>query len=236
MRHDDQNRKSTSDLQVHVESWIPALVATVPDDPLRLVRKIFLDEDLDLLPPQQEDGQSVEPRSMLPILPLVLINGFQGIGTGWATQGPNFDPLEVVDRLEQIIRGEPVSSLSPSYRNFHGEVIQQNGRFYSLGAWTVLSLGSGSPDTVEITELPVGVWTHDFIETVEAKAKAKNVMLKVHKCQDHDDQHVHLLIGFEPGQLLKGGAVDQATSKIEQLLGLRKRLPSQMWLYQAAPI
>ena len=54
MRHDDQNRKSTSDLQVHVESWIPALVATVPDDPLRLVRKIFLDEDLDLLPPQQE--------------------------------------------------------------------------------------------------------------------------------------------------------------------------------------
>ncbi|OLP76757.1 hypothetical protein AK812_SmicGene43268, partial [Symbiodinium microadriaticum] len=95
---------------------------------------------------------------------------------------------------------------------------------------------SSSPDTVEITELPVGVWTHDFIETVEAKAKAKNVMLKVHKCQDHDDQHVHLLIGFEPGQLLKGGAVDQATSKIEQLLGLRKRLPSQMWLYQAAPI
>lgn len=67
---------------------------------------------------------------------------------------------------------------------------------------------------------------------MEAKAKAKNVMLKVHKCQDHDDQHVHLLIGFEPGQLLKGGAVDQATSKIEQLLGLRKRLPSQMWLYQ----
>ena len=41
-----------------------------------------------------KEGQPIEPRMLLPILPLVLVNGFQGIGTGWSTAGPNFGVLE----------------------------------------------------------------------------------------------------------------------------------------------
>lgn len=42
----------------------------------------------------------------MPILPMVLVNGAEGIGTGWSTSIPNFNPREIVANLKRLMAGE----------------------------------------------------------------------------------------------------------------------------------
>ena len=53
-----------------------------------------------------EDNQRVEPDWYCPILPMVLVNGAEGIGTGWSTKIPNYNPREIVDNIRRLLRGE----------------------------------------------------------------------------------------------------------------------------------
>ena len=60
-----------------------------------LTTKLFNEDDLNTLNYLDEEGYTVEPFWFTPILPLVLINGAEGIGTGWSTYVPNFNPREI---------------------------------------------------------------------------------------------------------------------------------------------
>lgn len=61
----------------------------------RVTRAIFPEPDDHTLTYVEDDGQVVEPQFYMPILPMVLVNGCQGIGTGWSTYIPNFNPREI---------------------------------------------------------------------------------------------------------------------------------------------
>jgi DNA topoisomerase-2 len=66
----------------------------------KLAYKIFREEDEDLLDFIVEEGKQVEPTTYKPILPMILVNGTTGIGTGFSTDIPSFDPLDVVNALK----------------------------------------------------------------------------------------------------------------------------------------
>eukprot|EP00933_Yihiella_yeosuensis_P027698 TRINITY_DN21592_c0_g1_i1.p1 TRINITY_DN21592_c0_g1~~TRINITY_DN21592_c0_g1_i1.p1 ORF type:complete len:1306 (+),score=282.30 TRINITY_DN21592_c0_g1_i1:578-3919(+) len=208
-------------------------------EPSPLVPFVFSKEDAAVQEPQVEDGKQIEPKHLLPIFPLVLVNGFKGIGTGWATESPNYNPLEVVEALQAHIRGKKIPTLMPSYRGFKGTINkgEDKSSFYSDGVWRLYdSTGeNGRPNTVEITELPVGAWTDDFIEKLENKAKKANKMMAIHRCSDDDDENVHILVGFEPSQLeaMAGGVTDPEAlhAGIGTYMGLRKPLRQNMWLH-----
>lgn len=54
----------------------------------KLTRYIFPEADDHIVKYLEDDNQPVEPRYYLPIIPMVLINGAEGIGTGWSTFVP----------------------------------------------------------------------------------------------------------------------------------------------------
>ena len=76
----------------------------------------------------------------MPILPMILVNGASGIGTGWATNIPNFNPRlvsqiftnirsslistfrEIVANLKRMIAGEPLKDMYPWYKNYKGSI------------------------------------------------------------------------------------------------------------------
>jgi DNA topoisomerase-2 len=60
-----------------------------------------------------DDGQNVEPEWYLPIVPMVLINGAEGIGTGWSTSIPNYNPRDIVDNIRRLMNGEEVVPMLP---------------------------------------------------------------------------------------------------------------------------
>lgn len=64
------------------------------------------------------------PYRYVPIIPTVLINGAEGIGTGWSTTIPNYNPRDVVDNLKRIINGEEPVTMHPWYRGFNGQIVE----------------------------------------------------------------------------------------------------------------
>ncbi len=65
----------------------------------------------------------VEPYFYIPILPMVLVNGSEGIGTGWSSYIPNYNPREIVNNLLRKLDGDDFQPMIPFYKNFTGEII-----------------------------------------------------------------------------------------------------------------
>lgn len=79
-------------------------------------RHIFHPEDDALLKYLDDDGLSIEPHWYMPVVPLVLINGAEGIGTGWSTHVPNYNPRDVINNLKLILTGAEPKPMHPWYR------------------------------------------------------------------------------------------------------------------------
>lgn len=58
------------------------------------------------------------PGRYMPILPMVLVNGAEGIGTGWSTFIPNYSPREIAANLRRLLEGQPLEPMQPWYRGF----------------------------------------------------------------------------------------------------------------------
>ena len=71
-----------------------------------LARLIFPATDDPLLNTLYDDNQRIEPEWYCPIIPMVLINGTEGIGTGWSTKMANYDVREVVANVKRMLDGE----------------------------------------------------------------------------------------------------------------------------------
>jgi DNA topoisomerase-2 len=143
-----------------------------------LSRLIFRSEDDALLKYLNDDGQSIEPEWYTPILPMVLVNGGEGIGTGWSTSIPNYNPADLCEALSLLldassadgeledpdgVKSRLTDRLHPWYRGFTGKVEQiAADKYRATGTWRKVDA-----ETLEITELPLGTWTQSYKEMLE---------------------------------------------------------------------
>ncbi|NXW70734.1 TOP2A topoisomerase, partial [Hirundo rustica] len=127
-----------------------------------LARLVFPQTDDNILRFLYDDNQRVEPEWYMPIIPMVLVNGAEGIGTGWACKIPNFDIREVVSNIRRLMDGEEPLPMLPSYKNFKGTIDELGPNQYVIsGEVSILD-----STTIEITELPVRTWTQTYKEQV----------------------------------------------------------------------
>ena len=70
-----------------------------------------------------DEGTPIEPKFYVPIIPMILVNGAQGIGTGWSTDVPCFDPKDVIQCVKMWIRNEAIPKLTPWYHGFKGTIV-----------------------------------------------------------------------------------------------------------------
>ena len=71
-----------------------------------LAQSIFIQDDFDILDYRYDDGQKIEPYYYVPIIPMLLVNGCEGIGTGFSTKIPPFNPLDLVENIELKLNGQ----------------------------------------------------------------------------------------------------------------------------------
>jgi DNA gyrase/topoisomerase IV subunit B len=161
-----------------------------------LARKIFREEDAAILKYLDDDGVPIEPDYYIPIIPMILVNGGLGIGTGFSTNVPCHNPSEVIDlclrtcqaldeavgmvesaddlsRSYDTIMSMMYPELRPWYIGFTGTILpHKESSFASKGTYKWID-----DQTVEITELPVGVWTDDYKEFLTSLiANGSNVL------------------------------------------------------------
>uniref|UniRef100_A0A8D1BY16 DNA topoisomerase 2 n=1 Tax=Sus scrofa TaxID=9823 RepID=A0A8D1BY16_PIG len=127
-----------------------------------LARLLFPPKDDHTLKFLYDDNQRVEPEWYIPIIPMVLINGAEGIGTGWSCKIPNFDVREVVNNIRLLMDGKEPLPMLPSYKNFKGTIEELAPNQYVISG-EVAILNS---TTIEISELPIRTWTQTYKEQV----------------------------------------------------------------------
>ena len=131
-----------------------------------LTQLIFNKLDNPLYNYLEDDGLSVEPEYYIPIIPMILVNGSQGIGTGWSTDIPSFNPIDIIKNIKRKMKGQEMIAMKPWYRGFTGkiEAIVENGvtKYITKGVYKIVN-----DTTVEITELPIKSWTDKYKELLE---------------------------------------------------------------------
>lgn len=151
-----------------------------------ITRYIFPEEDDNLLERVVDDGDIVEPVYYVPIIPMVLINGVDGIGSGWSSTIPNYNPLDVVGMVrcwlddqdydtapQNGIVLEIFEPIVPWYRGFKGTIEENDGRYVSKGVMA----RSDDGKTVSITEIPIGetiVRLQEQLDKLREEKKIKN--------------------------------------------------------------
>jgi DNA topoisomerase-2 len=208
----------------------------------KITRLIFPVADDPILDYQDDDGTQVEPVFYVPIIPMQLVNGSKGIGTGFSTDIMNYNPLTIIDYVASKLNDDSTSTsplLVPYYQGFKGTITPiSESKYLIKGVYQVLS-----DKQVRVTELPVGFWTQDFKNHLEdlievkpvstpadeskgkgkGKGKAKNTVSQVKDYIDMStDTTVDFTITFAPGVIaaLKDEPTENGCTALEKLLKL----------------
>jgi DNA topoisomerase-2 len=163
----------------------------------RITRFIFPEKDDNILTYLNDDGTLVEPIYYCPIIPMILINGSKGIGTGFSTNILSYNPRDIIQYLINKLSNEPTQEIFiPYYDGFTGEITQlKDNQFEIKGKYEVIG-----PDKIRVTELPIGFWTNDFKEYLESLIESKTDTKTGKKInpviKDYDDMSKDTSIDF----------------------------------------
>lgn len=130
-----------------------------------LTRTLFPEMDDAVLNYLDDDGKLVEPEYYVPIIPMVLINGISGIGTGFSSSIPPYNPLDITQTIRQKLMGQSIESNEyiPYYEGFKGRIEKQSEhKFLIRGIYEKIA-----EDKIVIHELPIGTWTMPYITFLE---------------------------------------------------------------------
>jgi DNA topoisomerase-2 len=192
----------------------------------KITRSIFPSSDDNILKYLNDDGLLVEPLYYAPIIPMVLINGSKGIGTGFSTDIMCYNPLQIIEYIKnKLLLIEDDFEFIPYYEGFKGLITKlTDEKFLIKGTYEIIG-----PDKIKVTELPVGYWTEDFKELLEnliEPTSGKDGKKLSPIVKDYDDMskdtNVDFTITFAKGKLkeLESNKGDYGCNGLEKILKL----------------
>ena len=143
----------------------------------KLTRLLFRQEDDAVLTYNNDDGQIVEPVYYAPAIPMILVNGTKGIGTGFSTDVMPHNPLHIIQYIRAMLTehggaaaaaaGEQRPVIEPYFKGFTGTIrrigpIGTSAKYIIKGCYEIVA-----DRKVRITELPIGTWTDDYKQFLE---------------------------------------------------------------------
>ena len=205
----------------------------------KITSYIYRKEDVPVLDYLNDDGELVEPEFYTPIIPMILVNGSKGIGTGFSTSILSYNPEQIIKYLIQKLKGNDVlQKIEPYYEGYKGTIIKvEEHKYLFKGVYERKGI-----DEIEITELPIGVWTDDYklyLEKLMDDTREKNgkntPIIKEYKDMS-TDVNVNLIIKFNKGILdkLEAQQVNTHYNGLEKALNLiTSKTTSNMHLFDS---
>lgn len=170
-------------LQGGKDAASPRYIFTCLED---ITRKIYLKQDEPILEYLKDDGQDIEPRFYVTTVPMVLVNGVIGIGTGFSTNIPQYNIKDIIGNIKAFLTGKEMKDLVPFYKGFKGTIVKVSDHsFLSHG---VVSLGKRE---IIISELPVYTWTNPYKEFLEEQFPECEIV------NESSEEHVSFKVVFK---------------------------------------
>ncbi|KAE9363933.1 type II DNA topoisomerase [Stipitochalara longipes BDJ] len=164
-------------------------------------RRVFSNLDEPIYEHNVDDGRAIEPTMYCPVIPMVLVNGADGIGTGWSTTIPNYHPVDIVNNLKRRMgrldddgEEKPFTTMIPWFRGWKGTPEEAGPNRYAFNG----IINEVGDNEVEITELPIRMWTDDFKAKLEDIIKAEKVPSFIKDYKEYNDhKSVHFVIQMD---------------------------------------
>jgi len=151
-----------------------------------LTRIIFNKYDDSILNYLDDDGLKIEPEFYVPIIPMVLVNGADGIGTGWSTFVPKYKPEDIITYIENKLKRKRKNiELNPWYKDYKGSFTfdKETNKFITRGI-IKRTVNKRIKDKIyQISELPIGT-NNDSYHTILDKLMEKDEIV------DYDDNSI----------------------------------------------
>lgn len=159
-----------------------------------ITRSIFHPDDDILLTYLNDDGFQIEPSYYIPVIPMILVNGTEGIGTGFSSNVHSYNPIDIIDIiLGKLNKKKSKIELKPWYRGFKGSIQKiSDTEYITKGTYTLEN------NVLTITELPIGTWTEPykiFLEDTLVNDKLKGFVSKIKN--NSDEANVEFVIKFK---------------------------------------
>ncbi len=145
----------------------------------------LLYKDFELLEYKEEEGELIEPKFFLPIVPTVLINGSSGIAVGFASNILNRDVKSIIEACQKLLLGKKITEVKPELDGFYGDFIQDienNKKWYIRGKFT-----RSNTTTVKISELPPSMTYEKYEEILDKLVDDKVIVSYEDNCKDDVD-------------------------------------------------
>ena len=162
------------------QAGAPRYIGTKLSENFKLIYK-----DFELLEYKEEEGESIEPKYFLPIVPAVLLNGSSGIAVGFASNVLNRDIKSIIDACVKVLAGKEPGEVKPSLNGFNGEFIQDkenNKRWIIRGKYDRVNT-----TTVKITELPPSMTYEKYEDILDKLVDDKVIVTYDDNCKDNID-------------------------------------------------
>jgi DNA topoisomerase-2 len=179
------------------------------------IKHLLPDDDLPVLTYRDDDGLSVEPEWYAPIIPTLLVNGARGIGTGYSTFIPSYNPTAIkallLDWLVSGCNDAVISNakLVPWYKGYTGTIAEVESEVIMTANYTY----NQKTKTVLVRDLPIETWTSEFKQMLDAFCEKKEIV------KDYTDTSTDTDVNFEIVLL-----EDMPIAKIEKVLGLSQKI------------
>ena len=143
-----------------------------------IVPLLFPPGDYPVYNMNKSDGQIAEPESMVPIIPMLLVNGGMGLGTGWSCNIPSHNIRNVINNTKSYIQDQEFVEMPVYVKDFKGHITDKyHGKYVNnIGRMVGLTCD------IKVLELPPGVETHKF--------KEKLLKLNAKVNENHTDKKI----------------------------------------------
>jgi len=157
-------------------------------------KNIFDPNDSAVLKYVIDDGQQVEPEFYVPVVPMILMNGAEGIGTGFSCYVPPFNPEAIKQNILCALDQVPMVPMKPYFKGFRGKMTKTKDH-----TWVMEGVVEKEGTQIHVTELPPGKWIQDFKEHLEDLVE-KNVIQKYenHSTETQPDFRIWGFAGEDP--------------------------------------
>jgi DNA topoisomerase-2 len=176
----------------------------------------LLYKDFELLENKEEEGEIIEPKFFLPIIPTVLLNGSSGIAVGFSSNILNRNPNDLIDACAFLLKGKKIQTIKPYVKDFKGEFIndvENNKRWIIRGKLEVKNT-----TTINISELPPSMTYEKYEEILDDLVDKKKIVSYDNNCKNNIDYAIKFtrddLANLDEEKLIKLLKLEESNTEI----------------------
>jgi len=176
----------------------------------------LLYKDFELVENKEEEGEIIEPKFFLPIIPTVLLNGSQGIAVGFSSNILNRNPNDLIEACAYLLKGRTISTIKPFIKDFKGDFIndpENNKRWIIRGKLEVKNT-----TTVKINELAPSMTYEKYEEILDELIEKKKIVSYDNNCKNNIDYTIKFtredLANLDEDKLFKLLKLEEANTEI----------------------